>query len=87
MNYRQIRWLPRPQRAPPVPASGKLPSRARAPPLPGYPPARRRLAPVASIVVTVVLSAIFLHQPLSRARGGAIALALLGATLLALSTG
>ena len=41
----------------------------------------------ASVVVTVVLSAIFLHQPLSRARGAAIALTLLGATLLALSTG
>jgi transporter family protein len=41
----------------------------------------------ASVVVTVVLSAIFLHQPLSRARGGALALTLLGATLLALSTG
>ena len=40
-----------------------------------------------SVVVTVVLSAIFLHQPLSRARAAAIALTLLGATLLALSTG
>jgi drug/metabolite transporter (DMT)-like permease len=41
----------------------------------------------ASVIVTVVLSAIFLHQPLGRARGAAIALTLLGATLLALSTG
>jgi len=40
-----------------------------------------------SVVVTVVLSAIFLHQPLSRARAAAIALTLLGATLLGLSTG
>jgi len=37
--------------------------------------------------VTVVLSAIFLHQPLSHARGAELALTLLGATLLALSTG
>jgi transporter family protein len=41
----------------------------------------------ASVIVTVVLSAIFLHQPLGRARGAAIALTLFGATLLALSTG
>ena len=41
----------------------------------------------ASVVVTVVLSAIFLHQPLGRARAAAVALTLLGATLLALSTG
>src|SRR6266849_6401783 len=41
----------------------------------------------ASVIVTVVLSAIFLHQPLGRARGAAIALTLLGASLLALSTG
>jgi len=41
----------------------------------------------ASVIVTVVLSAIFLHQPLGRARGAAIALTLLGATLLAFSTG
>ena len=41
----------------------------------------------ASVVVTVVLSAIFLHQRLGRARGAAIVLTLLGATLLALSTG
>jgi drug/metabolite transporter (DMT)-like permease len=41
----------------------------------------------ASVIVTVVLSAIFLHQPLGRTRGAAIALTLLGATLLALSTG
>jgi drug/metabolite transporter (DMT)-like permease len=39
----------------------------------------------AYVVVTVGLSAIFLRQPLSRARGGAMALALLGVTLLALS--
>ncbi len=41
----------------------------------------------ASVIVTVVLSAIFLHQPLGRARGAAIALTLLGATLLASSAG
>jgi len=41
----------------------------------------------ASVVVTVALSAIFLHLPLNRARGGGLALTLLGATLLALSTG
>jgi hypothetical protein len=41
----------------------------------------------ASVVVTVVLSAIYLYQPLSRARIAAFALTLLGATLLALSTG
>ncbi len=41
----------------------------------------------ASVVVTVVLSAIFLHQRLGRARGAALALTLLGVTLLALSTG
>jgi len=35
VNYRQIRCLPWPRRSPPVPASGKLPSRARAHPLPG----------------------------------------------------
>ena len=39
----------------------------------------------ASVIVTVALSAIFLHQPLNRARGAAIALTLLGVTLLALS--
>jgi hypothetical protein len=41
----------------------------------------------ASVVVTVVLSAIFLHQPLGRTRGAGLALTLLGATLLTLSTG
>jgi len=41
----------------------------------------------ASVIVTVVLSAVFLHQPLGHARGAAIALTLLGATLLAFSTG
>ena len=41
----------------------------------------------AYIVVTVVLSSIFLRQPLTRARGGAIALTLLGVTQLALSAG
>src|SRR5215472_14524046 len=39
----------------------------------------------ASVIVTVVLSAVFLHQPLGRTRGGAIVLTLLGATLLGLS--
>jgi len=39
----------------------------------------------AYVVVTVGLSALFLHEPLSRARGGAMALTLLGVTLLALS--
>lgn len=41
----------------------------------------------AYVVVTVALSAIFLHQPLSRTRGGAMALTLLGVTLLAVSPG
>jgi drug/metabolite transporter (DMT)-like permease len=41
----------------------------------------------AYIVVTVVLSTIFLRQSLTRARGGAIALILLGVTQLALSAG
>jgi hypothetical protein len=41
----------------------------------------------ADVVVTVALSAIFLHQPLGRARSAALPLTLLGATLLALSTG
>lgn len=41
----------------------------------------------AYVVVTVGLSAIFLHQPLSRTRGGAMALTLIGVTLLALSPG
>jgi drug/metabolite transporter (DMT)-like permease len=40
-----------------------------------------------SVIVTVVLSAVFLHQPVSRARSAAGALTLVGATLLALSTG
>ena len=39
----------------------------------------------AYIVVTVMLSTIVLHQPLTRARVGAIALTLLGVTILALS--
>jgi drug/metabolite transporter (DMT)-like permease len=41
----------------------------------------------ASIVVTVVLSGVFLRQPLTGARGAAVALTLLGVTLLALSAG
>ena len=41
----------------------------------------------AYIVVTVLLSAIVLRQPLTRARGGAMALTLLGVTLLAVSAG
>jgi drug/metabolite transporter (DMT)-like permease len=41
----------------------------------------------ASIVVTVILASIFLRQPLTRTRAGAIALTLLGATQLALSAG
>jgi drug/metabolite transporter (DMT)-like permease len=41
----------------------------------------------ASIVVTVVLSTVFLREPLTRVRIGAMAVTLLGATLLALSTG
>ncbi len=40
-----------------------------------------------SMVVTVMLSVIVLHQPLTRARGGAMVLTLLGVTLLALSVG
>lgn len=39
----------------------------------------------AHVVVTVGLSAIFLHQPLGRTRGRAMALTLLGVTVLALS--
>jgi uncharacterized membrane protein len=39
------------------------------------------------VVVTVLLSAIVLRQPLTRARGGAIVLTLLGVTLLAISAG
>lgn len=39
----------------------------------------------AYVVVTVGLSAIFLNQPLSRTTGGAMALTLIGVTLLALS--
>ena len=53
----------------------------------GLPVSVASAASNASVVVTVVLSAIFLHQPLGRARGAAVALTLLGATLLALSTG
>lgn len=41
----------------------------------------------AYIVVTVLLSTIVLRQPLTQARGGAMALTLLGVTLLALSAG
>jgi uncharacterized membrane protein len=52
----------------------------------GLPVSVASAASNASVVVTVVLSAIFLHQPLSRARAAAIALTLLGATLLALTT-
>jgi len=53
----------------------------------GLPVSVASAASNASVVVTVVLSAVFLHQPLGRARGAGIALTLLGATLLALSTG
>jgi len=53
----------------------------------GLPVSVAAAASNASVVVTVVLSAVFLHQPLGRARGAALALTLLGATLLALSTG
>jgi transporter family protein len=41
----------------------------------------------AYMVVTVLLSTIVLRQPLTRSRGGAIALTLVGVTLLALSAG
>ena len=41
----------------------------------------------AYVIVTVVLSAIFLHQPFNRYRAGGILLTLLGVTLLALSEG
>lgn len=41
----------------------------------------------AYVVVTVLLSAIVLRQPLTRARGGAVVLTLLGVTLLAMSAG
>ena len=53
----------------------------------GLPVSPASAASNTSVIVTVVLSAIFLHQPLSRARGAELALTLLGATLLALSTG
>jgi transporter family protein len=53
----------------------------------GLPVSVASAASNASVVVTVVLSAIFLHQRLGRARGAALALTLLGVTLLALSTG
>jgi bacterial/archaeal transporter family protein len=53
----------------------------------GLPVSVASAASNASVIVTVVLSAIFLHQRLGRARSAAIALTLLGATLLALSTG
>ena len=51
----------------------------------GLPVSVASAASNASVVVTVVLSAVFLHQPLGRTRGGAIVLTLLGATLLGLS--
>jgi drug/metabolite transporter (DMT)-like permease len=41
----------------------------------------------ASIVVTVLLATVFLREPLTRGRAGAIALTLLGVTQLALSAG
>jgi drug/metabolite transporter (DMT)-like permease len=53
----------------------------------GLPVSVASAASNASVVVTVALLAVVLHRPLGRARGGAIALTLLGATLLALSTG
>ena len=53
----------------------------------GLPVSVASAASNASVIVTVVLSAILLHQPLGRARGAAIALTLLGPTLMALSTG
>ena len=53
----------------------------------GLPVSVAAAASNSSVVVTVVLSAIFLHQSLSRARVAAIALTLLGATLLGLSSG
>jgi drug/metabolite transporter (DMT)-like permease len=53
----------------------------------GLPVSVASAASNSSVVVTVVLSAVFLHRPLGRARAAAIALTLLGATLLALSTG
>ena len=52
----------------------------------GLPVSVASAASNSSVVVTVVLSAVFLHQRLGRARGAAIALTLLGATLLAFST-
>jgi drug/metabolite transporter (DMT)-like permease len=52
----------------------------------GLPVSVASAASNASVVVTVVLSAVFLHQRLSRAQGAAIGLTLLRATLLALST-
>ena len=39
------------------------------------------------MVIPVILSTVVLHQPLTRARGGAMALTLLGVTILALSAG
>ena len=53
----------------------------------GLPVSVASAASNASVVVTVVLSAVFLHQPLGRARVAAITLTLLGASLLAVSTG
>jgi drug/metabolite transporter (DMT)-like permease len=52
----------------------------------GLPVSVASAAANASVVMTIVLSAIFLHQPLGRTRVAAIALTLLGATLLAVST-
>jgi drug/metabolite transporter (DMT)-like permease len=52
----------------------------------GLPVSVASAASNASVVVTVVLSAVFLHQPLGRARGAALTLTLLGPTLLGLST-
>jgi drug/metabolite transporter (DMT)-like permease len=54
--------------------------------LQGLPVTVASAAANASVVVTVVLSAVFLRQPLGRARGAGVALTLLGATLLGLST-
>ena len=52
----------------------------------GLPVSVASAASNASVVVTVALSAIFLHQTPGRAKVAALALTLLGATLLALST-
>jgi drug/metabolite transporter (DMT)-like permease len=55
--------------------------------LEGMPVSVAAAASNASIVVTVILSSIFLHQPLTAVQRAAIALTLLGVTQLALSTG